>query len=85
MLDALKFLCEFEAELVGFVIREPIRHLRKNDLMVAVRATVPGGFVLGGPGDREDCLKFQSNFFGIDLCRIGTSVFKPEAELLVPK
>jgi hypothetical protein len=85
MLDPLQFLRKLEAKLVRFIVRQPTCHLREYDLMVAVRSAVPGRFVQGSLGDRQNCPKLQPNLFRVNLRRIGTRVLEAKAKLLLAK
>jgi len=78
MLDALQLFGKFETELLGFIVGQPVGHLRKHYLMVTVSTKVPRCFILSGLGEREQSSKLQPDFFWIDLRRIRASILQPE-------
>jgi hypothetical protein len=79
MLDALEFLRKLEAELLRFVVGQPIRHLRKDDLMVAVRSPIPRRLIEGRLGELEQCPELSPHFFRVDFRRIGACILQPQA------
>src|SRR4029079_7794875 len=81
LLDALQFFRELEAELLRFVLGQPVRHLGENHLMVAVSPQVPRRFVMSCPGQSEQSPKLLPDFFRIDHCWIAARIFEAQAEL----